>query len=343
MVTCGVLRKENMDIIKSKEWHEDRRKGVGGSDVASVLNLPPYGCARKLWYEKRGNEPDFEPVINPAMQRGIYLEGIVRDIYRLETKNKVEEAYAITSAASPFMLSNVDGFITDTDKHDSDIGVLEIKCPGREMYHKIKRNGIPEGYILQGQHYMSVSDIKWMHYAIFCADMWELLVVPVERDEELIKYIIEEEEEFWKHVENGPVLDRLDTGDTRCRKCDFRLTCWGELWREDDQPEGKESDYKEIDPAEAAGFVKAFDGYTEAKELVKQAEAVKEDARQDLIDKIGNDKRREKLLCSQGKTTYKWQKRSQLDREKLEARYPGAIKECTFEDGSLQLRTYPKK
>lgn len=338
-----------MDITKSKEWHEARRLGIGGSDVAAVLNLPPYGCARRLWYEKRATKQDFETVINPAMQRGIYLEDIVREIYREQTHNQVKEIPATASKEHPFMLSNVDGVISKFIQGEGPVrnkGILEIKCPGREMYSRIKRNGIPEGYLLQGAHYMYVDECDWMEYAIFCADFWELLVVPVERDDELIKMIIEAEENFWKHVENGPIIDRLDTGDTRCRKCVFRLTCWGELW-EDNGGEWIESgsDYEDIKPAEEEKFVKAFDDYTDAKEMVTQAETVKEDAKQDMIEVITREgcEGRERLLCSGGKTSYKWEAKTYLDREKLEVKYPGAIKECSYKDGSLVLRTYPKK
>ena len=43
------------------EWHEARRRGIGGSDWVDVLGIPPYGCARELWYEKTGTEPDYDP------------------------------------------------------------------------------------------------------------------------------------------------------------------------------------------------------------------------------------------------------------------------------------------
>ena len=36
------------------EWLEYRRKGLGGSDAAAVLNLSPFRTARDLHYDKLG-------------------------------------------------------------------------------------------------------------------------------------------------------------------------------------------------------------------------------------------------------------------------------------------------
>lgn len=326
-----------MKLTKSKEWHDARLKGIGGSEVGAVLSLPPYGCARKLWYEKRETLPDFKPEINPAMQRGMMLEDIVREIYQEQTGNTVGQVDALESIKHSFMLGNVDGIITNPDNILS-TGVLEIKCPSVRNYNQIKRNGIPESYLLQGAHYMYVADEQWMEYAIFCSDMWELLVVPVKRDEELIKLIIEEEERFWIQVENGPTPERLEQGDKRCKKCNYRLHCWQELWTDDGEPEGEEDDYETLETEE---FANAFREHSESKELVKQAEEVCEESKQKLIDIIGND--REKVKCSLGKATYKWQKRTGFDKTRLKKDDPELVKKYSYESGALTLRTFPKK
>ena len=335
-------------LTKSKAWHDARLKGVGGSEVGAILNLPPYGCSRRLWYEKRETKPDFEPETNLNMQRGIYLEDIVREIYSVQTLNRVDGVSAFASKEYPFMLGNVDGIISRPAKEDaggllngydfSDQGILEIKCPSHMVYTGIKRNGISEDNILQGQHYMCVADKEWMDYAIFCADMWELLVVPVKRDNDLIKMIIEQEEQFWKHVTEGPIIERLEEGDKRCKKCIYRLECWQELWKDDDTPEGFEDDYVVVEDPE---YIEAYQLHIDNKELVKEAEALVEDSKQKLIDVIGNE--REMTKCDLGKATYKWQKRTGFDKTKLKKDHPKIVEEYSYEGGSLTLRTYPKK
>lgn len=334
-------------LEKTKEWHEARLKGIGGSEVSSVLSLPPYGCSRKLWYEKRETPPDFKPEINPAMQRGMWLEDIVREIYSRQALNRVDEVPAFASKEHSFMLGNIDGIISRPIKNDaggmlsgydlSDTGILEIKCPGIHNYKQITRNGIPESYLLQGAHYMYVADKQWMEYAIFCADMWELLVVPVKRDEELIKMIIEEEERFWIQVENGPTPERLEQGDKRCKKCNYKLTCWQELWKDDDEPEGVEDDYETLETEE---FTTAFREHTESKELLSQAKEVFEESKTKLIDVIGE---KEMVKCDLGKLQHKWQSANRLDTTKLKKDKPELYKEYTYKSGSNTFRVYPRK
>ncbi len=40
--------------MSHQEWLEDRRKGIGGSDVATILGLNQYKSAYQLWLEKTG-------------------------------------------------------------------------------------------------------------------------------------------------------------------------------------------------------------------------------------------------------------------------------------------------
>ena len=43
--------------LTEDEWLSWRKKGIGGSDVASALGLSPYRTARELYYDKIGVEP----------------------------------------------------------------------------------------------------------------------------------------------------------------------------------------------------------------------------------------------------------------------------------------------
>ena len=54
------------------EWHERRRKGIGGSDIAAIAGISPYKTARDVWAEKTGRTSPQPPT--PAMKRGTALE-----------------------------------------------------------------------------------------------------------------------------------------------------------------------------------------------------------------------------------------------------------------------------
>lgn len=41
-----------MNLSHSKEWHEERKKGIGGSDAAAVLGMDPYRSPLAVYYDK---------------------------------------------------------------------------------------------------------------------------------------------------------------------------------------------------------------------------------------------------------------------------------------------------
>jgi predicted phage-related endonuclease len=67
---------------------QERKKGVGGSDVASVFN-EGYGCRLRLWREKRGEVPDYPREENDAMLIGTALEPIAAMKYEREARRTV--------------------------------------------------------------------------------------------------------------------------------------------------------------------------------------------------------------------------------------------------------------
>ncbi len=324
-------------MLTEKEL-EARRKGIGGSDVVSVLSLPPYGCVTKLYYDKTGVKPDFDD-INPQMERGIYLEDIVCSIYQGQTGNIVTRLENVASRSHPFMLANVDRVINkqDTDGYYSKSqGVLEVKCPNRDTFMKMQREGLAEAYILQGQHYMYVTDKQWMEYAIFCADLWQLEIIPVARDEELIKMIISAEGEFWQKVLRQEQPDRLELGDKRCKKCNWRLHCWKSEW-EDLPEEYFDSEYEVCDVIE---FCDAVIEHKENLGILKQAKEFVKASKKRIEISMG-DKR--KLKCDDGKVVHQWETKTVINTKKLKKDKPDIAKEYEYESGSKPLRFYPKK
>jgi len=71
------------------------------------------------------------------------------------------------------------------------------------VFTKCKREGLQEYYIIQMQHYLGVTGYKWGAFAVFSAELWELLEFDVTPDKELIKIIFQEDEKFWQMVKEG--------------------------------------------------------------------------------------------------------------------------------------------
>jgi predicted phage-related endonuclease len=211
---------------------EDRLSGIGGSDIAAVFNLG-YGCARALVYEKRDNiSPDHPFHGNKATERGTRLEDFAAEIYAEQTGRQIRRvAGGLTGVGKrdyefPFMVCHSDREICNDPRGP---GLLSIKVPGREMFQKIKYEGLPDSYALQLQYEMGLWGRQWGSYAILWADAWELLWFDVEYDAALSVEIEEGVKRIWAVIDSDePLPDRLNAKDPRCGRCAFRTTCQGQ-------------------------------------------------------------------------------------------------------------------
>jgi len=322
--------------MDKEKWLRERRKGIGGSDVADVLSLEPYGCAARLFDDKRNLPPDFLPIFNADMERGTRLESIAIEIYAKQSGNEITNQ-KLPKSKYNFMLGNVDGLILKPDCKD--VGVLEIKCPNRDSYTRIKKLGLPESYILQMQHYLCRAKATWGEWGIFCADKWEMLILPVARDEELINLILEREERFWRHVENGPRPDRLEWGDKRCKSCCYRLSCWKNEWVEykEDASQDTEDEYIEDNDKE---FVEACKAHSESGAILEEAQEVFDSSREKLFKLVGD---RERVKCREAKIIYARQVTKRVNLKEMKSAYPDLVNKYEYESISRPFRFYNLK
>lgn len=216
-------------------WLEERRQGLGGSDVAALYNLE-YSCRRKLFYDKRNTPEDFPREETKAMRLGTFMEEYAAQEYARETGREVERLDEPLCSAPPLRV-NVDRMVWNTippipygangNFGAVKRGPLEIKSMGREMFYRTKREGLSRSYILQLQAGMIAANASWGSFAVLSRDSGDIIYFDVERDEALCKAIVSDAEIFWAQVQNGPIPDALEPDDRRCQKCEFRVTCQG--------------------------------------------------------------------------------------------------------------------
>ena len=205
----------------------ERKKGIGGSDTASLFN-EGYGCKRRLTYDKRDEPADFPRQDNDAMALGRFLEPYFAKKYAEKTgRNILVKDEPVVHPEYPELRVNVDRMVLHARHDQGDAGVLEIKSVGRDVFYKVKREGLPEDYILQLQHAMLVTGATWGSFAIGSRDSGQLLFWDVERDEKLTELILAAGRAFWEDLQNGVLPDRLEPDDHRCQKCEYRRTCQG--------------------------------------------------------------------------------------------------------------------
>lgn len=202
-------------------WRDARRQGLGGSDMAAVLGESPWRTPLDVYLDKLGLVPEREPT--PAMRRGTVLEPVAADEYARLTGKRLQRGHAglpvgiLRHESHPWMQMNLDRVVM------GERTIAEIKCPGIQVFARIKRQGVPADIYIQGQHYLAVSEYEKVLFIIFNAERWEVLPVEVVRDEIVIRHIIEAGKRFWHdHVlaqvpppeiaEQGTDLDLPEVG-----------------------------------------------------------------------------------------------------------------------------------
>jgi putative phage-type endonuclease len=154
------------------EWLAFRTKGVGGSDMGTILGLNPYSTPYELWLEKTGRQQPEDISGKWAIVKGNALEVELRRRFRaLHPEYQVIDGIDISlvSKTYPLMHASLDGFIYD-EASDS-WGILEIKTAnanrGRTDWHDDTGELIaPAYYVAQVTHYMAVTGYQGAYIAV---------------------------------------------------------------------------------------------------------------------------------------------------------------------------------
>ena len=302
-----------------QEWHDKRRRGIGGSEWQHILNIPPYGCARYLVYHKRDIEPDYPKVTTGAMRRGHALEPVAADEFVRVTGATVVDPIEPTRILSlkEWWIGNIDRtLIPDGPFAEADgLGVLELKTKAPQMMMKLHREGIPEGELLQVQHYLTLTGRWWgAYFALDVLDFDRSYMGVIQHDADLEAQMLTAGERFWKQVTEGPLPDRLEPEDNRCRKCIYRDTCQGE--RMLFIAPAIEGDYVECcDPC----LPELIQEHEELKRLSKDIKDLKKAKQQEIQDLTGAGKWQD---LSGLRTVVAQRQRVALDQAQLKSEMP---------------------
>ena len=188
-----------------QEWLEDRRKGIGGSDVATVLGLNKYKSVYQLWLEKT-DQIEVTSAQSEAAYWGNTLEEVVAEEFSKRTGKKVRRRNRVFEHSKyPFLRANIDRDIVGEN------AVLECKTANQFLANEWDDDEIPIQYICQVQHYMNVLNLDYVYIAVLIGGQ-KFIWKKMERDQELIDMITKKLVAFWtENVEKGiePAIDGL--------------------------------------------------------------------------------------------------------------------------------------
>ena len=100
--------------LPESDWLEYRRRGIGGSDAASILGVSPFRTARDLYYDKLKIVTYEDSEDNWVQKKmGHLLEDLVAEIFHVRTGYHIYQVKKMFyHPLYPFMLADVDYFST---------------------------------------------------------------------------------------------------------------------------------------------------------------------------------------------------------------------------------------
>lgn len=204
----------------------DRATGIGGSDVASVLNCG-YGCALRLYRSKRAEVPDYPREETAAMELGKLLEPWVAKKFAEKNGTSVWEVEVRRSRIYPFLIVHADRHYHRLATNAANVGVLEIKCVGSRVFYQAKREGLPVDYYLQLMWGCGLWNTEFGAFALCNRDNGEILDWEHKLDRGLVASARDKAIALWEDIQAGRPPARLEPEDPRCQRCGYRRTCQG--------------------------------------------------------------------------------------------------------------------
>ncbi len=273
-----------------EQWHAQRAKNVGASDVAALFGASPYTTKFTLWHQKAGKvaRPDFD---TERMKWGNRLEEVIAKGIAEDQGWQVRKVNRYITHKSVFgMGASLDFEIVN---HPDGAGCFEIKNLSYESWKRSwieNEDGSIEAPIhieLQLQHQLAVTGRAWGAIGFLIAGN-EAHVVIRKRHEPTIQKLEKAVADFWKSITQGQVPAIEDAAD---------LSIVAEMFSAEDMIQ--------VDSEE---FLSLCEAYKEAGASAKEAEKAKDAAKVNLVAFL--DKNQAGVAIGNGfKASYKKQSR----------------------------------
>ena len=316
---CRLFSTVSQDIDEDR-WLQARTAGIGGSDIASIMNRNPWSSPRQIWMSKTDQFASQGSFQSEAARWGNVLETTIANEWALRNERKwVHIPVTLQSIEQPWMLANVDGFLLDDE--DNIDGILEIKTTNEHNRSTWENGPLPEYYLCQANWYATITGQD--NFTLVCLVggqslyAYDLPVNPV-----LVKEMREAAQEFWLVNVQKMVEPPATEGDIEAFKAAFGETT----------PTDEEEPALIIEDEDSDRIVVV---YVQLRDKIRELTKVQKDLQASLYDMM---KGRTQALTLSHTLQIGKSNRRKCDYDILEARYPEAYNECISFTTSTSLR-----
>lgn len=190
----------------TEPWYAARRSRIGGSDIAQVLGLSPWGDRYSLWCEKVDPQPAIDTA-SPLMEAGHYIEQAAARWYvdhRIPDGLHVRNAGTWVHRDRDWQLANPDRIIVPNIRSDAaPAGVLEIKYApnSADRFGDDGSDVVPVSYWCQVQWYMGVFGVPWADMVVL--SRWGFRCYRIQSDPDWQAMAVTEAQQFMDAVALG--------------------------------------------------------------------------------------------------------------------------------------------
>lgn len=188
-------------------WLDDRRAGIGGSDIAAIMGMSAFNGPLDVYYSKVEEVSDNEEAMTEPMEWGVRLESVIlKHFTDLFAVNYDDNKRLIRSDLTPILLHSPDAIELDEDGFP--IGGIEIKNI-RSDKAWTEPYGMPEYYYAQVQHGLYVTGLdKWTIVALVSGN--KMIYRTVYPDHDFQDMMVKAANNFWLEYvisHNPPPVD----------------------------------------------------------------------------------------------------------------------------------------
>lgn len=191
---------------------DDRAKGIGSSEVATILGMNRWQSPFDLWAVKTGRAP--APTTNDAMRLGQVLEPTLLQLAGERLGLRVVRPSTTFVGAKTYFRANIDGMIGEA-RRGSDI--VEVKTTGiTDGWGKEGTDEVPHPVLCQVMYQMACSSSHLAHIACLSGSFGlAFKLYRVEWNHDLAEYILDQVHAWWhRHILADVAPPELGSMDT---------------------------------------------------------------------------------------------------------------------------------